>query len=141
MKSNALTVIKKYIGETGKRIEERFKEHAEKDHRSYVLKHTLESGHSDNTFQNLKVVNNNYANYYKRKVSEAFYHKIKKIFFKHPGKKHISCQKSRGTLSWILKIRSFWPHYIVENFSILCDVIEKYSTYFSRYLGLNFGIL
>ena len=68
MKSNALTVIKKYIGETGRRIEERFKEHAGKDHSSHVLKQTLESGHSDNTFQNLKVVNNNYANY-TRKVS------------------------------------------------------------------------
>ena len=39
MKSNALT-DKKYIGETGRRIEERFKEHAGKDHSSHVLKHT-----------------------------------------------------------------------------------------------------
>ena len=96
MKSNALTVIKKYIGETGRRIEERFKEHAEKDHRSHVLKHTLESGHSDNTFQNLKVVNNNYANYYKRKVSEAFTIKQRRSFSNIQEKKTSLVKKVGG---------------------------------------------
>ena len=69
----------RYIGETGRRIHERFKEHAGRDHNSHFLKHTLEEGHSV-SFSNLKILNTNYANYYKRKVSEALYIKKKKTF-------------------------------------------------------------
>ena len=47
---------------------------------SHVVKHTLESGHSEITIENVKIINSNYRNYYKRKVSEALYIKQKKPF-------------------------------------------------------------
>ena len=67
----------RYFSETGRRIHKQFKEHTGRDHNSHFLKHTLEEGHSV-SFSNLKVLNSNYANYSKRKVSEALYIKQKK---------------------------------------------------------------
>ena len=67
-----------YIGESGRRIEERFKDHNGRDKNSHVLKHTIESGHSPIEMNNVKIINKNFPNYYKRKVSEAIYIKKKK---------------------------------------------------------------
>ena len=69
-----------YIGECGRRIHERFKDHAGKDKNSHVFKHTLNSGHSEITMNDVKIINKNFKNYYKRKISEAIYIKQRKPF-------------------------------------------------------------
>jgi len=67
-----------YIGETERRIEERVKDHVGRDRNSHVGKHALETGHNEITMNNVKIVNKNYKNYYKRKISEALYIKQRK---------------------------------------------------------------
>ena len=67
-----------YIGESGRRLEERFKDHNGRDKNSHILKHTMESGHNPIVMDNVKIINKNFANYYKRKVSEAIFIKKKK---------------------------------------------------------------
>ena len=62
-----------YIGETGRRLIQRTMEHAGKDKNSHVHKHSLETGHTEISLNNIKVMNSNYKTYYKRKVSEALY--------------------------------------------------------------------
>ena len=49
-----------------------------RDKNSHVLKHTIESGHSPIEMNKVKIINKNFPNYYKRKVSEAIYIKKKK---------------------------------------------------------------
>ena len=62
-----------YIGESGRRLEERFKDHNGRD-----IKHTKESGHNPIVMDNVKIINKNFTNYYKRMVSEAIFIKKKK---------------------------------------------------------------
>ena len=60
-----------YLCKTARRLNERIMEHAGKDNKSHMLKHTLQSGHPSvcpNNFRILKGYNNNKA---KRKISEA----------------------------------------------------------------------
>uniref|UniRef100_UPI001C078ED7 hypothetical protein n=1 Tax=Acinetobacter baumannii TaxID=470 RepID=UPI001C078ED7 len=66
-----------YIGESCRRLEERVKDHSERDRNSHVLKHSLETGHRTIDIGNTKILNSNYKNYFKRKVSEAIYIKQK----------------------------------------------------------------
>ena len=56
-----------YIGESGRRIEERVFDHAGRDRNSHVYKHG-----------NVTIINSNFSNYYKRKVLEAIYIKQKR---------------------------------------------------------------
>ena len=65
-----------YIGESGRGQEERFKDHNGRDKNSH--KHTMESGYNPIVMNNLKIINKNFTNYYKRKVSEAIFIKKKK---------------------------------------------------------------
>ena len=66
------TCLENYFGVTARRINERVLEHAGKDKKSNMLRHTLQSGHpsvSLNEFKTLgKGFNNNRV---KRKISEA----------------------------------------------------------------------
>ena len=66
------TCSETYLGETARRLSERVMEHAGKDNKSHMLKHTLQSGHpsvSSNDFRILQKGYNN--NKVKRKTSEA----------------------------------------------------------------------
>jgi len=47
----------KYIGETGRRIVERVKDHVGRDHKSHMGKHALETGLNEITMNNVKIVN------------------------------------------------------------------------------------
>ena len=66
------TCFETYLGKTSRRLNERKMEHAGKDSKSHMLKHTLQSDHpsvSPNDFRILQKGYNN--NKVKRKVSEA----------------------------------------------------------------------
>ena len=70
----------KYIGEAGRRLKLRIDDHGGKDKNSHVLKHSLETGHERVTLDDTKVLNKNFRNYYKRKISEALFIKQKNPF-------------------------------------------------------------
>ena len=54
-----------YIGECGRRMAERVKDHNRRDHKSYILKHSLETGHEH-------VISRNFnGNKRKRKIAES----------------------------------------------------------------------
>ena len=57
-----------YIGESGRRLEERFKYQNGRDKNSHMLKHTMEPGHNRIVMDNVKIINKNFTNYHKRKV-------------------------------------------------------------------------
>ena len=59
-----------YVGETGRRLTERVKEHS-KDTNSHLLRHSLATGHKPVTLEDFKILGKGYRNYYRRKVSEA----------------------------------------------------------------------
>ena len=61
-----------YIGETGRRICERVRDHADRDKKSNVLKHSIESGHKTVSLDNFEIIGRDYRkNQYKRKLAEA----------------------------------------------------------------------
>ena len=66
-----------YVGEAGRRLIMRVNDHSGKDKRSHVLKHSLETGHRIISLDDTKILNKNFSNYYKRKISEALYIKQK----------------------------------------------------------------
>ena len=66
-----------YIGETGRRLQERLKDHCGRDKNSHVFRHSFDNKHGEITMENVKIINKNYNNYYKRKVSEAIFIKSK----------------------------------------------------------------
>ena len=49
-----------YIGETGRRVQERLKDHAGRDKNSHILKDWTQR---DKTIDDLKIVNNSYRTY------------------------------------------------------------------------------
>ena len=59
-------------------MEERVIEHAGKDKNSHIAKHCIEKRHQSISLDDAKIINKNFKNYYKRKVSEALYIKQKK---------------------------------------------------------------
>ena len=60
-----------YIGETARRIQERIKDHNEIDHKSHILKHSIEKHHDNMTQENFKTIAKNFKNNkWKRKISE-----------------------------------------------------------------------
>ena len=67
-----------YIGESGRRLEERIMDHAGRDKYSHVLKHSLVKGHKEISLDNVTIISKNYKNYYNRKVSKALFIKTKK---------------------------------------------------------------
>ena len=63
-----------YIGETGRRLDERLKDHAGRDSKSHLIKHSVESGHPAVGISDCEILSSNYRqNVYKRKLSEALF--------------------------------------------------------------------
>ena len=66
-----------YVGEAGRRLSMRVDDHGGKDKKSHVLKHSVETGHKRITLNDTRILNKNFSNYYKRKISEALFIKQK----------------------------------------------------------------
>ena len=66
-----------YIGEAGRRLEERAEDHGGRDKNSHVLKHALSRNHKKVTIGNFDIIGKNFKKEDHRKISEAFY--IKKF--------------------------------------------------------------
>ena len=62
-----------YIGEAGRRLQERVDDHGGRDKNSHVLKHSLERGHNTVKIENFSILGNNFYTETQRKVSEAFF--------------------------------------------------------------------
>ena len=67
-----------YIGETARRLEERFKDHCGRDRNSHLFKHSIETGHPPTTLEDFKVVGQGFGNNWKRKLAEALIIKSRK---------------------------------------------------------------
>ena len=66
------TCSETYLGETGRRLNERIMEHAGKDNKSHMLKHALQSGHPSVSPNDFRILQKGYNNSkVKRKISEA----------------------------------------------------------------------
>ena len=66
--------IDNYIGETGRRINERVIDHSGRDKKSHMLKHHFNMNHDNVDLDSFKILNMGYNNnIYKRRVSEALY--------------------------------------------------------------------
>ena len=60
-----------YIGESGRRIAERVKDHSGRDHKLHILKHSLETGHGHVISSDFSIISKNFnENKKKRKVAE-----------------------------------------------------------------------
>ena len=63
-----------YVGETGRRIIERIKDHSGRDHASHMVKHNIETSHTDVNTANLKINDMNFSNNKrKRKIAESLW--------------------------------------------------------------------
>ena len=63
-----------YIGETGRRLKERINDHAGRDSKSHVLKHSLQCNHPSVNIDDFEIISSNYRkNIFKRRLSEALY--------------------------------------------------------------------
>ena len=61
-----------YIGQTGRRIIERIRDHAWKDSNSYVYKHCIETGHRSADINDFEIIGSNFCkNVFKRKIAGA----------------------------------------------------------------------
>lgn len=67
-----------YLGETGRRLIERFKDHTGRDFNSHIYKHTTETKHQPLTLSNYEILDKNYTTLQERKLSEALYIKTLK---------------------------------------------------------------
>ena len=62
-----------YIGETGRRSENRFDEHAGKDKKSHIFQHSNTTKHPRAKAKNFEILGVNYSNRRKRKLAEAMF--------------------------------------------------------------------
>ena len=63
-----------YVGETGRRIIERIKDHSGRDHASHLMKHNIETSHTDVSTANFKIIDMNFSNNKrKRKIAESLW--------------------------------------------------------------------
>ena len=61
-----------YIGESDRRISERIKDHNGRDLRSHILRHSLESGNSNVSCADFKIIAKNFNKYHwKRRIVES----------------------------------------------------------------------
>jgi len=67
-----------YIGEAGRRLQERVNDHGGRDKYSHVLKHSIERGHNKVNIENFSLLGKNFKTEGQRKTSEAFYIKRQK---------------------------------------------------------------
>ena len=69
MKCFAENSLDEYIGESAIRVIERVKDHARRDAKSHVLKHTIENEHVEVTQKDFEIISNCFkSNRLKRKV-------------------------------------------------------------------------
>ncbi|XP_066936747.1 uncharacterized protein [Clytia hemisphaerica] len=61
-----------YIGEAGRRIQERVDDHGGRDRNSHVLKHSNSRGHTKVKMKDFTILGNNFMTVDHRKISEAF---------------------------------------------------------------------
>ena len=54
------TCRESYIGESGRRILERIKDHNGRDLKSHILRHSVESGHANVSFEDFKMIAKNF---------------------------------------------------------------------------------
>jgi hypothetical protein len=67
-----------YVGECGRRIKERIKDHNGRDKNSHLVKHSIESEHSAVDTANFEIIGNSYRhNNKKRRIAEALF--VKKL--------------------------------------------------------------
>ena len=63
-----------YVGETGLRIIERIQDHSGRDHASHILKHNIETSHTDVNIGNFKIIDMNFGNYTRKwKIAESLW--------------------------------------------------------------------
>ena len=62
-----------YVGESGRRIEERIIDHKKRDKNSHLLKHSRDAGYNHLWYKDFKVLGTNHRFTFKRKISEALF--------------------------------------------------------------------
>ena len=63
-----------YVGEIGRRIVERIKNHSGRDHAAHMVKHNIETSHTDVNTANFKIIDINFSNNIKkRKIAESLW--------------------------------------------------------------------
>ena len=63
-----------YIGKTGRRIIERIKDHGYRDYASHMVKHNIETSHTNVNTANFKIIDMNFSNNKrKRKIAESLW--------------------------------------------------------------------
>ena len=63
-----------YVGETGIRIIERIKDRSGRDHSSHMVKHNIQTSHTDVNTANFKIIDMNFSNNKgKHKISESLW--------------------------------------------------------------------
>ena len=63
-----------YVGESGRRIIERIKDHTSRDHASHMVKHNIETSHADVNTANFKIIDMNFSdNKKKQKIAESLW--------------------------------------------------------------------
>ena len=67
------TCQQEYIGETGRRLFERVKDHNGRDKHSLVHKHAVEFNHKEVDLQQIEILGLNYGNKFRRKIAEALF--------------------------------------------------------------------
>ena len=73
------TCRENYIGESGRRISERIKDHNGRDFKSHILRHSVESGHTNVSCEDFKIIAKNFNNNsWKRKIAESLLIKEKR---------------------------------------------------------------
>ena len=76
-----------YIGESDRRISERIKDHNGRDLRSHILRHSLESGNSNVSCEDFKIIAKNFNKYHwKRRIVESLLIQEKRSTFNTHGK-------------------------------------------------------
>ena len=75
-----------YIGETGRRLQERVTDHAGRDKNSNLYRHSIEQCHPKITLDDFIILGEGYKSTYKRKVSEALFIKRLKPRLNTQGK-------------------------------------------------------
>ena len=51
-----------YVGETGRQIVERIKDHSSRDHASHMVTHNIENSHADVNTANFKIIDISFSN-------------------------------------------------------------------------------
>ena len=68
-----------YVGETSRRVSERIKDHNGRDLKSHILRHFVESGHANVSYEDFKMIAKNFNNnHWKRRVAESLLIKEKR---------------------------------------------------------------